>query len=144
MVEPLTEDMLADAPEAFAGSTVVLLACSAGQITSMLAEPGGLAGTLLSAGARCVVAPMWPVWIDAATQVAELVLRGAAFGEEPPQALRHVQRQAVTTSSTTGPPVPIEDRRGLVQYLAFISRSRSNTSLPPNRHSNMAIAIAAC
>ena len=119
----LTDDMLADAPESFAGSTVVLLSCSAGQVTSMLADPGGVAGTLVSAGARCVVAPMWPVRIDAATHVAELVLRGSALGEEPPQVLTYIQRRRTDDGPHLGSPVSLEDRRKLdaLQHLAFIA-----------------------
>lgn len=115
--------MLADAPEVFAGSTVVLLSCSAGQVTSMLADPGGVAGTLVSAGARCVVAPMWPVRIDAATHVAELVLRGSALGEEPPQVLTYIQRRRTDGGPHLGPPASLEDRRKLdaLQHLAFIA-----------------------
>ena len=71
----LTEDMLAASPLAFAGSTIMLLTCSAGQVTADLADPGGLAGTLLTAGARCVVAPLWPVRLDVATDVAEVTVR---------------------------------------------------------------------
>ena len=68
---------------------------------------------------------MWPVRIDAAARVAELVLRGAAFGEEPHQALRHLQRDAPTNHSAPAPAAPIEDRHGLevAQHLAFIAWS---------------------
>jgi hypothetical protein len=120
----LTDDMLAGSPAAFAGSTVVLLSCSAGQVTSMLADPGGVAGTLLSAGARCVVAPMWPVRIDAATHVAELVLRGSAIGQDPSQVLTYVQRRVVDSGPALGgPPPSTEDRQSLdaLQHLAFIA-----------------------
>lgn len=119
----LTDDMLADEPEAFAGSTVVLLSCSAGQVTSMLADPGGVAGTLVSAGARCVVAPLWPVRIDSATHVAELVLRGSALGEEPSQVLTYIQRRRTDGGPHLGPPASLEDRRKLdaLQHLAFIA-----------------------
>jgi hypothetical protein len=123
-IVPLTDDMLARSPEALAGSTVVLLTCSAGQVSSLLADPGGLAGTLLSAGARCVVAPMWPVRIDAAACVAELVLRGLAVGEEPWQVLTDVHHQVIGGGpSLGGPPGSAEDRRHteVVQRLAFIA-----------------------
>ncbi len=108
----LTEDMLAASPLAFAGSTIILLTCSAGQVTADLADPGGLAGTLLTAGARCVVAPLWPVRLDVATDVAEAVLRGAGFGDEPSRSLIHVQRRAQDDSPTLGgAPTPAATRR---------------------------------
>jgi hypothetical protein len=108
----LTEDMLAASPLAFAGSTIMLLTCSAGQVTADLADPGGLAGTLLTAGARCVVAPLWPVRLDVATDVAEAVLRGAGFGDEPSRSLTHVQRRADDDSPTLGgAPTPAATRR---------------------------------
>jgi hypothetical protein len=122
-ITSLTDDMLAEAPATFAGSTVVLLSCSAGQVTSMLADPGGLAGTLLSAGARCVVAPMWPVRIDVATRVGELVLRGATFGEEPSRVLDFLQRRGAEALLTTGvPPTTVEEQQAVaLQCLGFVA-----------------------
>ena len=64
-----------------------------------LSEPGGLAGTLLAAGARCVLAPLWPVHLDVATDVAAQALEGLAEGVEPWQALS----VAISRSEQPGP-----------------------------------------
>jgi len=123
-VDRLDIDRLSRAPTAFAGSTIVLLSCESGRIGERLVEPGGIAGTLLSAGARRVVAPLWPVKLDTATDVAEGVLRGLADGQEPWEVLATLQ----PTESISGPRLgrpglsPSEGRaESGLQRLAFIT-----------------------
>ncbi|NVB37262.1 CHAT domain-containing protein [Pseudenhygromyxa sp. WMMC2535] len=74
--DDLTGRMLAEQPEAFAGATVMLLSCSAGRISGDQHSPDGVAGALLSAGAKAVVAPLWSVYLSVAERVALDVLDG--------------------------------------------------------------------
>lgn len=115
---------LALAPDAFAGATVILLSCESGRMGQGLAEPGGLAGTLLAAGARCVVAPLWPVRIDVAAQVGRAVLAGLASGDEPWAVLAKLHSSADGEGPSLGrPPPPLSERRATetVQRLSFVA-----------------------
>lgn len=116
----LTEADLAAQPQAFAGASVLLLTCSAGQLSSDLANPAGIAGPLLIAGARCVVAPLWPVRLDAATEVVEIILRAAASGDPPARALALVQR-GLTLDSAAGPAEPAARTVADLSRLAFVA-----------------------
>lgn len=111
-------------PDAFAGATVLLLSCEGGRMGDSLVDPGGLAGTLLAAGAACVVAPLWPVRLDAAEQVGRAVLDGMASGDEPWTVLARLQVQARGDSPTLGRPAPsLSERRAeqTLQRLAFVA-----------------------
>lgn len=115
---------LAQSAGRFAGATVVLLACESGRVGDALAEPGGLAGTLISAGARCVVAPLWPVRLDVAVQVGTSVLLGAARGEAPWEVLARVQVDGAEGSPQLGrPPLSWTEREAAraLQRLAFVT-----------------------
>ena len=78
---------IARAPERFTGALVILISCDAGRVGDSLTEPGGLAGALIAAGARAVVAPLWPVRLDVAAAVIKGVLEAIATGKEPWEAL---------------------------------------------------------
>ena len=78
---------IARAPERFTGALVILISCDAGRVGDSLTEPGGLAGALIAAGARAVVAPLWPVRLDVAAAVIKGVLEAIATGTEPWEAL---------------------------------------------------------
>lgn len=111
-------------PDAFAGTTVLLLSCEGGRMGDSLVDPGGLAGTLLAAGAACVVAPLWPVRLDAAKQVGRAVLDGMASGDEPWTVLARLQVHAHGDSPTLGRPAPsLSERRAeqALQRLAFVA-----------------------
>ncbi|MCW8141300.1 MAG: CHAT domain-containing protein, partial [Planctomycetota bacterium] len=86
-VDRLDVAALGRSPEAFCGANVVLLSCETGRVGDALAEPGGVAGALLAAGARAVIAPLWPVRLDVAVEVAREVLEGMREGWEPAVAL---------------------------------------------------------
>lgn len=121
-IERLDVDSLARNPDRFAGSLVLLLSCAGGRVGSSLADPGGVAGTLVSAGARCVVAPLWPVRLDVATEVGEAVLRGLAACREPWDVLATLQVPANGSAPLLGgPPPPLSDREAADsgQRLAF-------------------------
>ncbi len=80
---PLDVATLVRHPESFAGATIILLSCETGLLGGGLAEPGNIAGTLLSAGARCVIAPLWPVRLSHAVAVGNELLNGLATGKKP-------------------------------------------------------------
>lgn len=123
-VDRLDVALLEQSPDAFAGATVLLLSCEGGRMGDSLIEPGGLAGTLLSAGAACVVAPLWPVRLDAAEQVGRSVLEGLASGDDPWTVLARLQLHAQGESPTLGGPAPsLSERRAelALQRLAFVA-----------------------
>jgi tetratricopeptide (TPR) repeat protein len=99
----LDVSMLAANPGAFTGATVLLLACESGRLGGGFHEPGGVAGALVAAGAKAVVAPLWPVRLDHAEQVAVAVLRGLAAGEEPFEVLARVQSSGDGQGPMLGP-----------------------------------------
>jgi tetratricopeptide (TPR) repeat protein len=70
-VDALDIDVIARHPQVFSGLTLVLLSCETGRAGAAPHRPGGIAGALLAAGAREVVAPLWPVSAHAALGVAE-------------------------------------------------------------------------
>ncbi len=123
-IDRLDVAQLGRSPDAFAGATVLLLSCEGGRMGDSLIEPGGLAGTLLSAGAACVVAPLWPVRLDAAEQVGRAVLEGMASGDEPWTVLAKLDLHAHGDSPTLGRPAPsLSERRAeqALQRLAFVA-----------------------
>ena len=123
-IDRLDVAQLGLSPDAFAGATVLLLSCDGGRMGVSLVDPGGLAGTLLAAGAACVVAPLWPVRLDAAEQVGRAVLDGMASGDEPWTVLARLQVQAHGDSPTLGRPAPsLSERRAeqTLQRLAFVA-----------------------
>jgi hypothetical protein len=79
---------LGSPPDRFAGVGVVLLSCGSGRVGQALANPGGIAGALISAGARWVVAPLIEVGVDLAKEVGVEVLNGLAAGRDPWDSLR--------------------------------------------------------
>ena len=76
-------DALSRHSHRFDGCVVVLLSCSTGAAGAAAAEHAGVAGTLLAAGAVTVVAPLWPVSLDAAVRTAEAVMSAIAAGLDP-------------------------------------------------------------
>lgn len=111
-IDRLSIEQLSQAPDAFAGATVILLSCDSGRISDSIIEPGGVAGTLLSAGARCVIAPLWPVRLDAAEQVGQGILEGIMSGEEPWSVLARINPITKRDSSSLGrPSPPLSDRK---------------------------------
>lgn len=113
---------LARTPDAFLGATVVLLTCDGGRLGDSLAEPGGLAGTLLAAGARAVVAPLWPVYLDAAERVAAVFLQGLAEGVEPWVALARCADAPTADGPAMGPSPTVGQLTAAaeMQRLAFV------------------------
>ncbi len=125
-IDRLNVAQLRLSPDAFAGATVLLLACEGGRMGDSLVDPGGLAGTLLASGAACVVAPLWPVRLDAAEQVGCAVLDSMAAGDEPWTVLATLQLQAQASgnSPTIGRPAPsLSERQAAqdLQRLAFVA-----------------------
>lgn len=123
-LEPLDIAMLTSEAEQLAGATFILLSCDGGRVGSTLADPGGIAGTLLSAGARQVIAPLWPVRIDIAAQVGNAVLRGLTAGMTPWQALAGLALQSHHDAPALGKPPPTPAARQAnqrLQQLAFVT-----------------------
>jgi hypothetical protein len=124
-LDRLDVTMLARDPDRFAGATVLLLSCETGRVSDSLAEPGGVAGTLVSAGARHVIAPLWPVQLDVAVQVGKAVLRGTQRGAAPWEVLAGLRIDVAADDAPTlgGPPPPLATRREERRWqgLAFVT-----------------------
>jgi hypothetical protein len=123
-LDPLDVAALGRAPGHFAGATVLLLSCEGGRVGDSLTDTGGLAGTLVSAGARCVVAPLWPVRLDSAVQIGAAILRGLAQGAEPWETLVALQVDGAQDSPRLGgPPPSLSERQAArdLQHLAFVT-----------------------
>jgi hypothetical protein len=114
---------LAADPGAFAGSTVLLLSCEGGRVGPGIAEPGGLAGTLISAGARSVVGPLWPVRLDQAVHVAKAIIAGLNAGRDPSETLATIGEEDRHRGPVMGPPPSLAQQRILafVQKLSFVN-----------------------
>lgn len=69
--------------DAFDDAKVILLSCSAGRVGDGEGRLTGIAGGLISAGARVVVAPMVAIKLSLAVRVAAAVLEGMIGGREP-------------------------------------------------------------
>lgn len=78
--DPLHATNMASNPGSLAGLSAVLLSCETGRTGDHSAFPGGIAGVLLTAGAAEVIAPLFPVELDAASEVGAAILRGAREG----------------------------------------------------------------
>lgn len=74
------------------GSVVVLSACASGRSPDHVAEPIGLAWACLVAGARGVVAALWPVDDAVTLTLMTLMYQGLSKGVDPVTALREARR----------------------------------------------------
>ncbi|MCB9793191.1 MAG: CHAT domain-containing protein [Alphaproteobacteria bacterium] len=110
-------------PEALTGATVLLLACESGRVGAALSAPGGIAGALIAAGARRVVAPLWPVQLSVARAVAEQVLEGLAQGLSPEEVLVGDASDALPSGPSLGPAPSLADQRSSrgLQRQAFVT-----------------------
>jgi hypothetical protein len=123
-LDALDIDALEAHPDCLAGATVLLLSCESGRVGGELARPGGIAGTLIAAGVRCVVGPMWPVRLDAAAEVVAAILSGMAEGSEPWKTLATLTKsEASGTSPLLGPAPSVSAQRAhrVAQQLAFVT-----------------------
>lgn len=123
-VQHLDVARLSLTPDCFAGATMLLLSCDGGRIGDSLVEPGGLAGTFLAAGARCVVAPLLPIRLDVAENVGRAVLEGMAAGEEPWMVLSNLNLDGSEASPQLGgPPPSLAQRRAEHEFYrsAFVT-----------------------
>ena len=119
----LTVEMISRSPERFTGSLVLLLSCDSGRVGDRLADPGGVAGALIAAGARAVVAPLWPVHLDVATEVIKGVLKSLANGEEPWEALVGKDTPTMGDGPFLGPSPSLSRQKAVnkFQQLAFVT-----------------------
>jgi hypothetical protein len=122
-VERLDVARMAASPGAFTGATILLLSCETGKVGGAFHDAGGVAGALIAAGARVVIAPLWPVRLDVAVTVAEAVLHGLAAGREPFEVLADLQVPEAGTGVVLGPapPMAVQNRISALQRLAFVS-----------------------
>lgn len=93
-VTQLPLQTIAEDPRRIAGKTFVLLSCETARTGTWSHQAGGLAGALLACGARRLIAPLWPVLVDAAISLGEALLIGLAAGRDPAQVLRDLARTA--------------------------------------------------
>lgn len=94
---------IAQDPRRIVGKTFLLLSCETGRTGTWTHQAGGLAGALLSCGARRVIAPLWPVLVSPAIDVGEAMLVGLAVKQDPAQILAELSR--ATGELTDGPAV---------------------------------------
>lgn len=123
-LDRLDVERLAREPNRFTGATLILLSCDSGRVGDRLTEPGGIAGTFLSVGARCVIAPLWPVRLDAAAEVGSAILRGLAAGHDLWGVLARLELDASPDSPTMGRRAStLSPRSGApsLQRLAFVA-----------------------
>lgn len=122
-IERLGVQELGHRPRRIAGATVILLACESGRIGTDFHAPGGIAGALVTAGVKTVVAPLWPVRLDAAQRVAEAVLTGLASGRAPWEAVAGAHDGAKPTGPVLGPAASLGTQRAEVglQQIAFVT-----------------------
>ena len=121
-VEPLDVAMLQQHSDRFTGLTIILLSCESGRVFDSFHDPGGVAGALVAAGARAVVAPLWPVRLDVAEDLAQAVLDGLAEGLPPWQALA-AARPERTGGPALGPAPSLGSQRAAtsLQCAAFVT-----------------------
>lgn len=93
--------LMAD-PGVVDGLRVILLACESGRTGDRPNQPGGIAGALISAGAKEVVAPLWPVSVPNATAVGRALLEGRAQGKGFAQVLARLDGLPCVTGPQLG------------------------------------------
>ncbi|WP_146157291.1 CHAT domain-containing protein [Enhygromyxa salina] len=117
----LTGKHLAAHHDAFAGATVVLLACSSGRIGGELHAPDGVAGALLAAGARAVIAPLWSVYLNIAVHAARALLRGFAEGQRAWEVVAQLPARMIEAGPALDEPSDDDKRAGgVVQLQSFV------------------------
>lgn len=99
----LTAQEISERPGLLGDAVVVLLSCESGASGRLDAGPSGLAGALLSIGARVVIAPLWPVLLGTAIRIGRAAVEHLAGGRpvaDLPDAIRTARREL---DSTRGP-----------------------------------------
>jgi hypothetical protein len=102
----LDATMLQRDPLAVAGLSAVLLSCESGRAGDIPGHVGGVAGALLAAGAREVVAPLWPVGLGRAVRVADAALAARASGQDLSAALAKVSQEGDAAGPELGRRAP--------------------------------------
>lgn len=93
---PLTAENISERPGLLRDTVVVLLSCESGASGRLDAGPAGLAGALLSVGAKVVIAPLWVVSLVTAVRVGRAVVEHLARGlpvESLPDAVKAARRE---------------------------------------------------
>jgi len=89
-------------PGALAGLRIVLLSCETGRTGDQAHMPGGIAGALRAAGAKEVVAPLWPVSVPNALRLGQALISGVAEGRPLAQVLSRFEGRAGTSGPQLG------------------------------------------
>lgn len=90
-------------------ATILLLSCETGRVAPMPHAVGGLAGALLAAGARAVVAPLVPVSLSIALELAADAVRSPSLDDLPAHVARLRDGAAAPETSTLGRRAPRSD-----------------------------------
>ncbi len=109
--ERLDVAMLQRDPSAVSGLSVILLSCETGRTGDLPGHVGGVAGALLAAGAREVVAPLYPVALGGAERIAEAALLARARNADLSSALAEVSADARRGPELGGRARPPEEQR---------------------------------
>ncbi len=119
--ERLDVGALARDPGAVSELSVVLLSCETGRAADHADVPGGVAGTLLLAGAREVVAPLWEVGLHSALNVADALCRARSAGTDLSVALATVAKQSLPQGGPAlGRPSPVDREAASWDAAAFV------------------------
>lgn len=97
----LSLQTIAKDPRRIVDKTFILLSCETGRTGTWTHQAGGLAGALLSCGARRVIAPLWPVVVDPAIAVGEALLVGLVAKQDPARILADIGRIAELADGPT-------------------------------------------
>lgn len=119
--ERLDVARLAENPAVVAGLRLILLSCETGRTGDQPHMPGGIAGTLLAAGAREVIAPLWPVTVPSALRLAHGLVQGLREGEPLTSVLARFSRQPGVPGPQLGRVSKEQRAAGAWDHAAFVS-----------------------
>lgn len=119
--ERLDVRRLADNPAVLAGLRIILLSCETGRTGDQPHMPGGIAGALLAAGAREVVAPLWSVSVPNALRLGEALITGLAEGKTLASVLTRFAGKTGTAGTQLGRVSKARRNAGKWDFAAFVS-----------------------
>lgn len=96
--ERVTIQQIGADPRRIAGQLFILLSCETGRTGAWLHQAGGVAGALLACGARQVLAPLWPVFVEVAVDVGLAALTALSVRRELDEMLAELHATPVSAA----------------------------------------------